>query len=115
MPPARMRASMPLRRASQLSAAWALPASRQSRGISQAFIVASVAAARMPGVTIVPTLRKGAWPWLLAAVAACTPVRAPLVAYTCEGGVRLDVRFERDHALISLPGGGQVRLPQQVA
>ena len=69
----------------------------------------------MPGVTIVSTLRKGPWPWLLAVVVACTPVRAPLVAYTCEGGVRLDVRFERDHALVSLPGGGQVRLPQQVA
>ncbi len=52
---------------------------------------------------------------MLAAVAACTPVRAPVVAYTCEGGVRLEVRFERDHALVVLPGGGEARLPQQIS
>lgn len=55
------------------------------------------------------------WPCVLAAVAACTPVRAPVVAYTCEGGVRLDVRFERDHALLALPGGGEARVPLQTS
>jgi membrane-bound inhibitor of C-type lysozyme len=60
-------------------------------------------------------LRQGALSALLAALAACTPVRAPVVTYTCEGGVRLDVRFERDLALLALPGGGEARLPQQIS
>lgn len=67
----------------------------------------------MPRVTKVSKLCGAAMPCLLAAFSACTPVRAPLVGYTCEGGVRLDVRFERDHALLALPGGGEARLAQQ--
>ncbi|KQP43544.1 hypothetical protein ASF44_29930 [Pseudorhodoferax sp. Leaf274] len=47
----------------------------------------------------------------LAALAACTPVRAPAVAYACEGAVR----FERDHALVALPGGDGARLAQQAS
>ncbi|WP_162244069.1 MliC family protein [Pseudorhodoferax sp. Leaf265] len=66
-------------------------------------------------MTNVSMLRQAALPCLLAALSACTPVRAPLVAYTCEGGVRLDVRFERNHALLSLPGGGEARLAQQAS
>ncbi len=60
-------------------------------------------------------LRHAAVSCLLTVLSACTPVRAPLLAYTCEGGVRLDVRFERDHALLALPGGGEARLTQQVS
>jgi membrane-bound inhibitor of C-type lysozyme len=45
----------------------------------------------------------------------CTPVRAPAVPYACEGGMRMVVRFERDHALIALPGGGGARLAQQLS
>lgn len=45
----------------------------------------------------------------------CTPVRAPAVPYVCEGGVRMAVRFERDHAQVALPGGGSARLVQQIS
>lgn len=47
------------------------------------------------------------------AVAGCTPIRAPAVFYACEAGVHMEVRFERDHAVLLPPGGGAVRLPQQ--
>lgn len=51
----------------------------------------------------------------LLALSGCTPVRAPAVPYACEGGVRMAVRFERDHAVVALPGGGSTRLAQQVS
>jgi membrane-bound inhibitor of C-type lysozyme len=63
-------------------------------------------------------LRMGILSVLLAALAvlpACAPVRAPAVAYTCEGGVRLDVQFEPERALALLPDGRTVRLVQQVS
>lgn len=46
-------------------------------------------------------------------VCGCEAVHPPAAAYACEGGVRMDIRFERDHAQVLVPGGGAVRLPQQ--
>lgn len=52
---------------------------------------------------------------VLATLAGCAPVRTPAVAYTCEGGVRLDVQFEPERAQALLPDGRTVRLVQQVS
>ncbi|WP_326536372.1 MliC family protein [Pseudorhodoferax sp.] len=43
----------------------------------------------------------------------CAPLRAPPVAYACEGGMRIELRFEREQALATLADGYQVRLQQQ--
>lgn len=52
-------------------------------------------------------------PAVLLALAACAPVRAPAVGYACEGGVRMEVRFARELALVTLPDGHTVALAQQ--
>lgn len=60
--------------------------------------------------------------WLLAGggmalLAGCMPRAAatPAVVYQCEDAVRLSVRFEAEKALVSLPDGAVLSLPQQPA
>lgn len=40
---------------------------------------------------------------------------APVTPYACEAGVPLQVRFQRSEALVTLPDGSVLALPEQVS
>lgn len=53
----------------------------------------------------------------MALLAGCMPrsTAAPTVVFQCDDALQLSVRFEAEQALVSLPDGAQLRLPQQRA
>lgn len=59
------------------------------------------------------TLAVAATTSLLAACASAGPT--PTVTYVCEDRTELAVQFNPDMARVTLPGGGKVSLPQQIA
>jgi membrane-bound inhibitor of C-type lysozyme len=52
---------------------------------------------------------------LVSALGACAPVLSPAVAYACEGGVRMALRFAPERAFLSGPDGATVELAQQLS